>query len=60
LKEETLVDVEQRPSEYLEKSIEKRTVSNYVLGATIFNRMFEKLRNLYGINLIQVTSKDLN
>ena len=60
LKEETLVDVEQRPSEYLEKSIEKRTVSNYVLGTTIFNRMFEKLRNLYGINLIQVTSKDLN
>lgn len=59
LKEEALVDVEQRPSEYLSNQIEKRPVNNNVPGTTVFHRMFEKLRNLYGINLIQITSKEL-
>ena len=59
LNEKALVDIKQRPSQYQPReSFDFEVEENPNVGV-VFNQTFDKLRNLYGINLIPITNKEL-
>ena len=59
LMDEALVNINHRPSEYKVSESEKFEISNSINQGVVFNQIFDKLRRLYGINLIPITNKEL-
>lgn len=59
LNEEVIVDITKRPSEYQVEEKEISEVSENLNSGVIFNQIFDKLRTLYGIELIPITEKEL-
>ena len=61
LKTEAIVDIKQRPStSNVIKDVSEINVEDNPNMGVVFNTMFDKLRNLYGIDLIPVTNKQLS
>lgn len=60
LNEEAIVNVTRRPSEYWVNEIEEFEVSEKINKGVLFNQIFDKLRNLYGIKIIPITEKELS
>lgn len=60
LNEEAIINITKRPSEYQVKEIEEFEISEKVNKGVLFNQIFDKLRNLYGIQMIPITDKELS
>ena len=59
LNKEALVNIKNRPSQYDPREPQEFEISDYANTGVIFNSLFNKLRKLYGINLIPITNKEL-
>ena len=59
LNEEAIVNISRRPSEYWAEDKEPVEISENINQGVIFNQIFDKLRNLYGIEIISTTEKEL-
>jgi hypothetical protein len=55
-----VVTVTKRPSEYEADDIEPFEISENINTAVVFNNMFTKLSNLYGINIIPITDQEVS
>lgn len=60
LNEEAIVDIENRPSDSLQRPKQEVNIPEKINGTVMFNQIFDKLRTLYGINLIPITNRELN
>jgi hypothetical protein len=61
INEETIVNTTKRPSEYdVEEDVEIREISDNINSAVVFNQMFDKLRKLYGIDIIPITDSEVS
>lgn len=60
LNKEAMINIKRRPSQYEIEESEEFEVSNNINSAVVFNKMFDKLRKLYGINLIPITESELS
>lgn len=59
LNQEAIVTIDNRPSQYSIKNVEENTFNDQYNASVIFNQVFDKLRKLYGIQLIPITEKEL-
>ena len=59
LNEEAIVNITRRPSEYQAEEKEPVEISENINSGVVFNQIFDKLRNLYGIELVPITEKEL-
>ena len=59
LNEEAIVNITRRPSEYWAEEKEPVEISKDINSGVVFNQIFDKLRNLYGIELIPITEAEL-
>lgn len=59
LNQEALVDIQNRPSPYKLREESEFEVDENPNTRVLFSQMFDKLRNLYGINLIPISDKEL-
>lgn len=61
INKEAMVTVTRRPSEYeVDDDVETFEVSENINTAVVFNNMFTKLSNLYGINIIPITDQEVS
>lgn len=61
INEDTIVNTTKRPSEYsVEEDVEIHEVSDDINIVVVFNQLFDKLRNLYGINIIPITDNEVS
>ncbi len=60
LNEQSIVNINRRPSEYHIKESEQFETSQNINQSVVFNQMFDKLRTLYGIKLIPITDQELD
>lgn len=59
LNTEAIVNIQQRPSEYNPKEMQEFEVDETPNSGVVFNQIFEKLHNLYGISIIPISNKEL-
>lgn len=59
LNKEAIIDIQQRPSEYKPRDIQDFEVDETPNSGVVFNQIFEKLHNLYGISIIPISNKEL-
>lgn len=60
LNKEAMVNIKRRPSQYEVEESESFEVSENLNKGVVFNQIFDKLRKLYGINLIPITEYELS
>ena len=59
MNKEAIVEIKRRPSQYEAGNSVEFEIDENVNTGVLFNQMFDKLRKLYGINLIPITNKEL-
>lgn len=59
LNTEAIVDIQNRPSEYNPRDFFDYEIDDVPNSGVLFSQMFEKLHNLYGIEIIPITNKEL-
>lgn len=59
LNKETLINIQRRPSEFEIKDSSEFKINKTPNSGVLLNQIFDKLRNLYGIDLIPITNKEL-
>ena len=61
LNKDAIVNIQQRPSEYIILDNNELPIQDdYIKSGIVFNALFDKLRKLYGINLTEITNKQLH
>lgn len=59
LQEEAIVEIRQRPSEYIEGETQDVNIDEHPNLGVVFSGIFDNLRESYGIDLISITDKEL-
>lgn len=60
LSEEAHVEIKNRPSEYREGEVQDVDIDDDINTSVVFSGIFDNLRNLYGIDLISITDKEIS